>query len=75
MNVIRTSVPARKLKVAAYCRISTDNEDQESSIRIQQEHFTSEAAKHDDWEFIGIYADIVSGTKKEIHNTVSYKWI
>ena len=54
MNVIRTSVPARKLKVAAYCRISTDNEDQESSIRIQQEHFTSEAANHDDWELIGI---------------------
>ena len=65
MNVIKTAVPVRRLKVAAYCRVSTDKEDQESSIRIQQEHFTSEAAKHDDWKFIGIYADIVSGTKKE----------
>ena len=65
MNVIRAAVPARRLKVAAYCRVSTDKEDQKSSIRIQKEHFSSVAAQHDDWLFVGIYADIVSGTKKE----------
>ena len=65
MNVIRAAVPARRLKVAAYCRVSTDKEDQKSSIRIQKEHFSSVAAQHEDWLFVGVYADIVSGTKKE----------
>lgn len=65
MNVIRAAVPARRLKVAAYCRVSTDKEDQKSSIRIQKEHFSSVAAQHEDWLFVGVYADVVSGTKKE----------
>ena len=65
MSVIAPLPDIRKLKVAAYCRVSTDKEDQKSSIRIQKEHFMTVAEKHDDWQFIGIYADIVSGTKKE----------
>ena len=65
MNVIRAAASTKRLRVAAYCRVSKDKEDQQSSIAIQKEHFTSEAAKHDDWLFMGIYADIVSGTKKE----------
>ena len=65
MNVIRAAVPARRLKVAAYCRVSTDKEDQKSSIRIQKEHFSTVAAQHEDWLFVGVYADVVSGTKKE----------
>ena len=65
MNVLASVQPIIKLKVAAYCRVSTDGADQESSIKIQREHFTSLAAAHPDWQFVGIYADIVSGTKKE----------
>ena len=65
MSVIAPLPDIRKLKVAAYCRVSTDKEDQKSSIRIQKEHFMTVAEKHDDWQFVGIYADIVSGTKKE----------
>ena len=65
MNVIRPVVEKEKLKVAAYCRVSTDYEEQKSSIRIQRQHFITLAAKHPDWEFVGIYADIVSGTKME----------
>lgn len=64
-SVIKPVIAAQKLKVAAYCRVSTDYEEQQSSIQIQKEHFSSLAAKHPDWEFSGIYADIVSGTKKE----------
>ena len=65
MNVLASVQSRIKLKVAAYCRVSTDKEDQKSSIRIQREHFTSVASQHPDWQFVGIYADIVSGTKKE----------
>lgn len=64
-SVIKPVATVQKLKVAAYCRVSTDHEEQKSSIQIQREHFASLAAKHEDWEFAGIYADIVSGTKKE----------
>ena len=65
MNVIRPVVEKEKLKVAAYCRVSTEYEEQQSSIKIQRQHFITLAAKHPDWEFVGIYADIVSGTKME----------
>lgn len=61
------SAPVRqkKTKVGCYVRVSTQHEDQKSSISIQRQHFLSRAAEHEDWEFAGIYCDIVSGTKKE----------
>ena len=65
MNVIAPVAATGKLKVAAYCRVSTDSEDQKSSIDIQRQHFASLAAKNPDWDFIGIYWDVISGTKKE----------
>ena len=65
MNVIKPVVEKEKLKAAAYCRVSTEYEEQQSSIKIQRQHFITLAAKHPDWEFVGIYADIVSGTKME----------
>lgn len=64
-SVIKPVVTVQKLKVAAYCRVSTDHEEQQSSIKIQRQHFASLAAKHPDWEFVGVYYDIISGTKKE----------
>ena len=65
MNVI-AAVPAQNLlKVAAYCRVSTDHDDQQESITIQQEHWKTFAAQHPEWDFIGVYVDIISGTKKE----------
>ena len=64
-SVIKPVVTVQKLKVAAYCRVSTDHEEQQSSIKIQRQHFASLAAKHPDWEFVGVYYDIIAGTKKE----------
>ena len=52
-----------KLKVAAYCRVSTDLEDQESSYESQVEHYYTYICGHEDWEYAGIYADEgISGT-------------
>lgn len=62
-SIVPAVAPARKLKAAAYCRVSTG--EQESSIDIQRKHFSSLAAQHDDWQFQGLYCDIISGTKKE----------
>lgn len=53
----------QKTRVAAYCRVSTDNEEQESSYEVQVEHYTYYIASNPAWEFVGIYADDgISGT-------------
>ena len=52
-----------KLRVAAYCRVSTDSEEQETSYDAQVEHFESLLSKNPSWENAGIYADDgISGT-------------
>lgn len=53
-----------KCRVAAYCRVSTDEEEQESSFELQVEHYTKYISAHEDWELAGIYADKgISGTQ------------
>lgn len=52
-----------KLRVAAYCRVSTPSESQVQSIENQEAHFEELIKSHDDWDFVGIYADEgISGT-------------
>ncbi|MCI9079430.1 MAG: recombinase family protein [Lachnospiraceae bacterium] len=52
-----------KRKVAAYCRVSTDNEDQANSFESQQQYFKQYIEHHPDWELYGIFADEgISGT-------------
>lgn len=52
-----------KLKVAAYCRVSTDTTEQETSFTAQVEHYTTYIGLNKDWQFAGIYADEgISGT-------------
>ena len=46
-----------KLRVAAYCRVSTDTDEQATSYEAQVEHYTSYIKKNPEWEFAGIYAD------------------
>lgn len=52
-----------KLKVAAYCRVSTDSDEQATSYEAQMEHYTNFIQKNDEWELAGIFADDgISGT-------------
>jgi len=52
-----------KPRVCAYCRVSTDNEEQLSSYEAQVTHYTGYIKNNPDWEFAGIYADQgISGT-------------
>lgn len=52
-----------KLRVAAYCRVSTDSDEQATSYEAQVEHYTEYIQKNPDWDFSGIYADDgISGT-------------
>lgn len=54
-----------KKRVAAYCRTSTDLDNQEDSYEMQMAYYTSFIEAHEEWEFAGIYADEKSGTKAE----------
>lgn len=50
-------------RVAAYCRVSTDSEEQASSYEAQVEYYTNYIKHRSDWEFAGIFADDgISGT-------------
>lgn len=52
-----------KPRVCAYCRVSTNNEDQISSYEAQVEHYTAYIKNNPAWEYSGIYADEgISGT-------------
>ncbi len=53
----------KKLRVAAYCRVSTETEEQNSSYEVQVSHYTEFIKKNAEWEFAGIFADDgISGT-------------
>ena len=55
-----------KLRVAAYCRVSTDSDEQLVSLQAQKTHYESYIKANPEWQYAGIYYDEgVSGTKKE----------
>ena len=65
-----------KRKVAAYCRVSTDNEDQANSFESQQRYFRQYIERNPDWELYEVFADEgISGTntkkRKEFNRMVA----
>ena len=53
-----------RLKVAAYCRVSTDQEEQESSYEAQISYYTEKIGKKAEWQMAGIFADEgITGTQ------------
>ena len=59
----KNGLDVQKLKVAAYCRVSTDSEEQATSYDAQVEYYTNYINSRSDWEFAGIFADDgISGT-------------
>ena len=52
------------LKVAAYCRVSTDKEEQKNSYQAQIEYYTDKINKNPEWQMAGIFADEgITGTQ------------
>ena len=47
----------RPLNVAAYCRVSTDAEDQINSYRAQVSYYTEHISQNPKWRFVEVYAD------------------
>ncbi len=57
----------KKLRVAAYCRVSTSMDGQLESLAAQKAHYDQVIKQNPEWEYIGIYYDEgITGTKKEV---------
>ncbi len=63
----RSAAIHRKCRVAAYCRVSTEHDDQMESLGTQKEHYAEWIKLHTEWESAGIFYDAgITGTKAEI---------
>ena len=63
----RSAAVHRKCRVAAYCRVSTEHDDQIESLETQKAHYESWIKLHTEWESAGIFYDAgITGTKAEI---------
>ncbi|MCD7732402.1 MAG: recombinase family protein [Oscillospiraceae bacterium] len=51
------STEIRKRRVAAYARVSTDEDDQLNSYEAQVDYYENYIKGHDDWEFVKIFSD------------------
>ena len=57
-------IRSRKKRVAAYCRVSTEEEEQQSSFETQVSYYTQLIMNNPDWTLVGIFADEgISGTQ------------
>ena len=55
---------SKRLRVAAYCRVSTDEDEQINSYKAQIEYYTDKINKNPEWQMAGIFADEgISGTQ------------
>ena len=60
----RNSQKIERLRVAAYCRVSTGSEEQLESYQSQVRYYKDKITSNSNWELVGIYADEgLSGTQ------------
>ena len=55
--IVHTASRNRQLRVSAYCRVSTDQEEQQSSYEAQIDYYTDKIANNPEWTLAGIFAD------------------
>ena len=63
-------------RVAAYCRVSTDRDDQKNSLENQKKYFSEYIERNPSWELIKVYADEgITGTstakRKQFNQMIS----
>lgn len=56
-ELARQNTPQRQLRVAAYCRVSTGDEEQLSSYEAQRAYYTDKIMTTPQWTMAGIFAD------------------
>ena len=67
INVIKLDPQEKKRKrVCAYCRVSTEHEDQENSLDNQITHYKEVISSNPEYEFVDVYYDYgISGFKEQ----------
>lgn len=66
----RNSKKIERMRVAAYCRVSTDSEEQLLSYNSQVQHYKNMIESNPDWELVRIYADEgMSGTQTKYRHS------
>ena len=64
----------KKLRVAAYARVSTDSEEQLISLDAQKNHYEVLIRSRRDWEYAGLYYDEgISGTSTRCLRKIYYR--
>lgn len=53
----------KRLRVAAYCRVSTRQEEQSSSIEQQEQYYTQAISNYPNWTNVGVFSERVSGLR------------
>ena len=56
-NLDVASGKIKKKRVAAYCRVSSDMDDQLNSLETQKREFSRKISENPEWEFVRLYAD------------------
>ena len=57
LSSAETADTSRKRRVAAYARVSTEQEQQQTSYAAQVSYYTNYIQSREDWEFVNVYAD------------------
>lgn len=57
VGTAKTDDTPKEMRVCAYCRVSTEEESQQSSYELQVQHYTQYINDHENWTLQGIYAD------------------
>ena len=75
----RIRLQGRKLRVAAYCRVSSKKDEQEHSFEIQKQYYTEKITNNPAWKMAGIYADEgITGTsmkkREEFNRMIADCW-
>ena len=67
-------IELQHLRVAAYCRVSTEQEEQSGSIELQKRHYAWLISQNPNWENVGIFSERASGLslreRPEFHRMV-----
>ena len=56
-ELVGKALPKRQLRVAAYCRVSTDDEEQITSYEAQKHYYTDKIMTNPAWTMAGLFAD------------------
>lgn len=64
-----TLAPVVKKRVAAYARVSTEHEEQQTSYEAQVDYYTKKIKERTDWIFVEVYTEMLTPSLIQMHPT------